>query len=71
MDAERLAPLISRAGRLDHQLIADLLAFSWPGGPADRTAPVAREWLRRWTPRTLVADGARCACPDDRCACSN
>jgi len=71
VDADALAPLVTRAGRPDYQLMADLLAFSWPGGPADRTAPVAREWLRRWSPRTLVRDGPVCACPDGRCACSN
>jgi len=71
MDADALAPLITRAARPDYQLMADLLAFSWPGGPADRTAPVAREWLRRWSPRALVGEGAPCACPDGRCACSN
>ena len=71
MDAEGLAPLVSRAARRDHQLLSDLLATAWPGGPADRTAPVAREWLRRWTPRHLTAASLACRCADERCACSN
>ena len=71
MDAEGLAPLVLRASRRDQQLMADLLAVGWPGGPADRTAPVAREWLRRWTPKRLTLSGPMCGCPDERCACAN
>ena len=71
MDADGLAPLVSRALRRDHQLLSDLLAAAWPGGPADRPAPVAREWLRRWTPGQLMAATPQCGCPDERCACSN
>jgi hypothetical protein len=71
MDAEGLALHVARASRRDHQLLSDLLVGAWPGGPADRTAPVAREWLRRWTAQRLMAAPATCRCPEARCACSN
>jgi hypothetical protein len=71
MDAEGLAPHVSRAARRDDDLLSGLLVAAWPGGPADRTAPVVREWLRRWTPQRLMAVPATCRCPEARCACSN
>jgi hypothetical protein len=71
MDADGLAPLVTRAAQNDYQLMADLLAFCWPGGPADRTSPVAREWLHRWTAKPTLAGAPLCRCSGERCACRN
>jgi hypothetical protein len=71
MDPELLSSFVTHARRSDQQLMADLLAHCWPGGPSDRTAPIAREWLRRWTPRRLALEFTACECPVERCGCAN
>ena len=67
MDAENFATLVARAAGPAEQLLGDLVAGSWPGGPADHTQPVAREWLRRWSPKRLTLEPPACSCPDGRC----
>lgn len=69
MDAELLATLLNRANR--HGLARDLHAGCWPGEATDRTAPAAREWLRRWLPRGLPAQPPACSCAAGRCATCN
>ncbi|HEY3020099.1 MAG TPA: hypothetical protein VGJ32_07900 [Solirubrobacteraceae bacterium] len=71
MDPESFATLVARASGLDQHLLADLVAGSWPGGPADHTQPVAREWLRRWAPKRLTLEPPACSCPQGRCRACN
>jgi hypothetical protein len=53
------------------QLALRIGRYCWPGGPADRTEPGARDWVRRWGPRGIVPTRARCSCADGRCAVCN
>ena len=70
MDPDTFATVVAGASRAE-QLLTDLLARSWPGGPADRTHPVAREWLRRWAPKPAVLEPTDCSCPHGRCRACN
>jgi hypothetical protein len=53
------------------QLELRIRRHCWPGGPADRTAPAALEWVRRWGPRGVVPPAPNCSCADGRCAVCN
>jgi hypothetical protein len=55
----------------DDRLAEALRARCWPGGPADRTEPVARGWVRRWRPRTIAIAAFECTCAQGRCALCN
>jgi len=44
-----------------------LLSACWPGG-ADRTEPVALNWLRHWRPARSAAPLPRCSCRAGHCA---
>lgn len=52
-------------------VLGTMVARLWPGGPADRSAPSAREWLRRWAPKREVAEPVVCGCAAGRCAVCN
>jgi hypothetical protein len=66
---------IAAAGRrteADHDRLAEILSsWCWPGGPADRTEPVARGWLRRWGPQRIEALVFECTCAHGRCELCN
>ena len=71
MDPQLFASLLDRANSGAAQLVSDLLARSWPGGAGDRTEPAAREWLRRWAPKSLPLHPPVCTCPAGRCGACN
>jgi hypothetical protein len=61
-----------RRTRADHdRLVKTLGGRCWPGGPADRTEPAARGWVRRWRPRPIGAIAIECTCAQGRCALCN
>ena len=39
--------------------------------PADRTDPVALEWVRRWGPSRLLETPLECSCAEGHCAVCN
>jgi hypothetical protein len=39
--------------------------------PADRTDPIALEWVRRWGPSRLLETPLECSCAEGRCAVCN
>jgi hypothetical protein len=39
--------------------------------PADRTDPVALEWVRRWGPSRLLETPLECSCAEGRCLVCN
>ena len=43
----------------------------WPGGSADRTEPMARQWVRLWRPAQSLAALPACSCAAGRCAVCN
>jgi hypothetical protein len=54
----------------------DRLAWSlrnrcWPGGPADRSEPGARTWLRRWRPGRRAPAMEPCSCAQGHCPVCN
>jgi hypothetical protein len=67
---EHIARLAAGRDQADQQLIAGA-ADCWPGGPADRTEPVARLWLRLWRPARSVATLPLCSCAAGRCGVCN
>jgi hypothetical protein len=62
MDREQLATHLQRADRA----AAEPLTHD----AGDRLVPVAREWLRRWSPTRLALRPA-CTCAAGRCAACN
>ena len=65
--AGHLALIALRTPAEAERLAGEAIARCWPGGIEDRLDPVAVEWLRRWTPRTLDAARIRCSCAHGRC----
>lgn len=56
----------------DADRLADaLFVRCWPAGAEDRLDPIAIEWVRRWTSRTLIAAKLDCSCAHGRCAICN
>ena len=53
------------------RLAAILRSWCWPGGPADRTEPVARGWVSRWGPSCVGAVELECTCARGRCTLCN
>jgi hypothetical protein len=49
--------------------LAAALAARW--SPPDRDDPVAREWLRRWTPTPAHVPVPPCSCAAGRCLVCN
>ncbi len=71
---DTLALHIRAAARPEHEstrLARTLLGACWPGGPHDRTDPVARGWLRMWGPVKVVVTPPRCGCEHGRCTVCN
>ncbi len=63
---------IGRLARHENRpLIADLLARCWPGGLADRSEPVALNWLRGWRPVPAMEPLPVCSCDAGHCAVCN
>ena len=60
----------ARTPRETDLIVAGLMRRSWPSGP-DRTDPVARGWLSRWSPASAPAAAPDCACAAGRCAWCN
>ncbi len=59
-------------GRGGHRAaFARALAACWPGGPADRSDPVAMGWLRYWRPATARLVLPSCSCGAGHCAVCN
>ena len=71
MDRDELSHYIESAffrGREDERRLASLLVGScWPGGPEDRSEPVALDWLRRWHPKPAALELPACSCATGRC----
>jgi hypothetical protein len=72
-DAEhaRVAGLIAGTEAQAARLAATLRDRCWPGGPADRSEPAARAWVRRWWPERAAAARVPCTCPHGRCVLCN
>jgi hypothetical protein len=69
--AAHVSALAARTVSDDELLAASLFARCWPGGCEDRLDPIAIEWVRRWTPSTLVAARVDCSCANGRCGLCN
>lgn len=48
-----------------------MIGACWPGGPADRTEPVALDWLRRWNPEQIKLELPACSCDNGHCVLCN
>ncbi len=76
-DERRIADLelhVRAAARPDPEslrLAQRLVGGCWPGGPADRSEPVARGWLRMWGPVKVIASIPACGCASGRCTICN
>lgn len=68
---EHLQAIATRTPAEDEALRGRLLRASWPGGPADATRPMAREWVRRWRPVRGTPLPSACTCPTGRCGACN
>jgi hypothetical protein len=75
MDREELQHHIDSAaplGRADaRRLMSLMIGACWPGGPADRTEPVALDWLRRWNPEQIELELPACSCGTGHCVLCN
>ena len=70
--AEAHIAAMERRTQDDHELLAGTLSdWCWPGGPADRTEPVARTWVRQWRPARIGPLVVECTCAEGRCALCN
>ena len=69
--AELVESLSARSGTDTDRLMAVMLERSWPGGTGDRTEGVAREWVKRWAPRSAGATAPVCGCRDGHCPICN
>lgn len=73
MDAHdrHLRALIASAVEAQPGLAADLAERCWPGHGADRSRPLAAQWLRRWRPARGYPVTRACTCAAGRCATCN
>jgi hypothetical protein len=69
--ADHIESIARRGDRDEQRLTTALLHRAWPGGSADRSEPVALEWLRRWGPARMVDGALTCSCATGRCAVCN
>jgi hypothetical protein len=53
------------------QLVLRIGRHCWPGGPADRTTPITRNWLRSWGPGGVPPSAPGCSCAHGRCGVCN
>lgn len=65
-----IARLAEHDGRADRRL-TEAAGRCWPGGPADRSEPYARHWLRLWRPARAVATLPVCSCAAGHCGVCN
>jgi hypothetical protein len=61
----------ARPGSESGRLLRDLDGICWPGGPQDRTEPLARDWLSLWGPELLPAEMPVCRCSEGCCQICN
>jgi len=61
----------ARKPRQSMELALRMRRHCWPGGPADRTTPVALDWVRRWGPQGVKPATPGCSCAAGRCAVCN
>jgi hypothetical protein len=66
-----IAAIAARTGPERELLARTLHGDCWPDGGADALAPAAREWLRRWAPKTVGDAGLACGCASGVCAICN
>ena len=75
MDENREAILshieAARKPRESTQLAQRIRRHCWPGVHADRTAPAALDWVRRWGPRGVKPATQGCTCAHGRCTVCN
>jgi hypothetical protein len=70
--AELLEAIDSRGARQTDLLAGLLMRGAWPGGHADRSDPMAAEWLRRWGPGQMQHSHiGGCSCVRGRCVVCN
>jgi hypothetical protein len=73
--ADRIHRLIHAiAGRSDAEGRDLARAFArrcWPVATGDRHEPIAREWLRRWSPRPAALPAPACSCHSGHCLVCN
>jgi hypothetical protein len=70
--AEAHIAAMARRTSADHDRLADILrGWCWPGGPEDRTEPVARGWVRQWGRACAHTVAVECTCAQGRCAACN
>jgi hypothetical protein len=70
--AEAHIAAFARRTAADHdRLTGALRNRCWPGGPADRTEPVARGWVRAWGPACRHTVALHCTCAQGGCAVCN
>jgi hypothetical protein len=68
----RLIAALARRSDADRRALARALARRcWPVQIGDRDEPMAREWLRRWSPRPAPLLPPACSCASGRCAVCN
>ena len=48
-----------------------IIGACWPGGPADRTEPVALLWVSRWRPLAAGTSLPVCTCHTGHCLVCN
>jgi hypothetical protein len=63
--------LAARGAGESMQLVVRMGRHCWPGGPADRTTRVARDWVKRWGPRGVLPPAPGCSCESGRCVLCN
>jgi hypothetical protein len=63
--------LTARGAGESMQLVVRMGRHCWPGGPADRTTQVARDWVKRWGPRAVLTPAPDCSCASGRCVLCN
>ncbi|HEU4977851.1 MAG TPA: hypothetical protein VFT42_03050 [Solirubrobacteraceae bacterium] len=66
-----IAAIARRSDAEAHALASTLAQRCWPVTTADRDEPLARDWLRRWSPRSAPLPPPACSCAHGRCAVCN
>jgi hypothetical protein len=70
--AEAHIAAIGRRTSDDHDRLAGILrGWCWPGGAADRTESVGRDWVRRWGHGCRHTVAVECTCAQGSCAVCN
>jgi hypothetical protein len=62
----------ARAGHDTDWIGRALVQSAWPAGIADRSDPMAAQWVRRWGPARMQRSYLdACSCVDGRCSVCN